>query len=149
MAFLLGISTVLLSIGLVFAIKGYWMILPFAGLELLALAICFHLVASAAQRREIVSISDALVRVEKGTVRRSAGRGGPDSIAEFPRAWTRIELSKPSRERYPSRLWVGAYGKRIELAGFLAEEEKRSLATKLQQLVHASSGAGKAADESV
>ena len=145
MAFLLGISTVLLSIGLVFAVKGYWMILPFAGLELLALAICFHLAASAAQRREIVSISDALVTIEKGTVRRSAGRGGPDSRTEFPRVWTRVELSKPSRGSYPSRLWVGAYGKRIELAGFLAEDEKRSLATKLQQLVRGSYGA----DESV
>ena len=125
------------------------MILPFAGLELLALAICFHLVASAAQRREIVSISDALVTVEKGTVRRGAGRGGPDSIAEFPRAWTRVELSKPSREWYPSRLWVGAYGKKIELAGFLAEEEKRNLAAKLQQLLRGSNGAGEAADNQI
>jgi uncharacterized membrane protein len=135
MAFLLGISTVLLSIGTVFALKGYWMILPFAGLELAALAVCFYLVASAAQRREVVSISESLVTVEKGRVRRGTAGGGPDWKAEFPRPWTRVELRQASHQRYPSRLWVGAYGRMVELAGFLPEDEKRGLATQLQQMV--------------
>ncbi|MEJ2575495.1 MAG: DUF2244 domain-containing protein, partial [Gammaproteobacteria bacterium] len=56
MAFLFGTSVVSLSIAGVFAAKGYWMILPFAGLELVGLAVCFYLVASAARRRQVVSI---------------------------------------------------------------------------------------------
>ena len=37
MAFFIGISVLCMSIATVFALKGYWLIFPFAGLELLAL----------------------------------------------------------------------------------------------------------------
>jgi uncharacterized membrane protein len=136
MAFLIGTSVVSLSIAAVFAAKGYWMIFPFAGLELLALGAAFFVVASAARRREVVSITASSVTVEKGRVRSRAGHGGPLSKAEFPRNWTRVEIvdegdGVPAR----SRLWVGAYGRRVELADFLVDGEKRRLARQLSELI--------------
>jgi uncharacterized membrane protein len=136
MAFLIGTSVVSLSIAAVFAAKGYWMIFPFAGLELLALGAAFYAVANAARRREVVSITASSVTVEKGRIRSRAGYGGPLSRDEFPRDWTRVEIvdeqdGTPSR----SRLWVGAYGRRVELADFLVEGEKRRLARQLNELI--------------
>jgi uncharacterized membrane protein len=136
MAFLFGTSVVSLSIAGVFAAKGYWMILPFAGLELVGLAVCFYLVASAARRRQVVSITEAQVTVEKGKVRRGPGFGGPQSRAAFPRSWTRVEMAAgEAGQQQPSRLWVGASGRRVELAEFLVEEEKRRLAGQLRDLI--------------
>lgn len=135
MAFLLGTSAVTLSIALVFALKGYWMILPFAGLELAALAVCFYLVANSARRRQVVSITDALVTVEKGELRRGNARGGPDSRAEFPRCWTRVELSGSPHSRFARQLWIGAYGRRVELAEFLPDHEKLGLERQLRKLI--------------
>ena len=144
MAFLLGTSVVTLSIALVFALKGYWMIFPFAGLELAALAVCFYLVANSARRREVVSITDALVTVEKGELRRGNERGGPDSREEFPRCWTRVELSESTQSRHTRRLWIGAYGRRVELAEFLPDHEKQGLEQQLKKLIRGTGSAAQA-----
>ena len=136
MAFLAGTSVVSLSIAGVFAAKGYWMIFPFAGLELFALGAAFYVVANAARRRQVGSITASQVTVEKGKVRRGAHSGGPQSSEAFPRNWTRVEIVGEDGGTHPrSRLWVGAFGRRVELAEFLVEEEKQSLARQLKDLI--------------
>lgn len=136
MAFMTGISVLLLAIATVFAVKGYWLIFPFAGLELLALGAGFYVVAHAGRRRQIVTITDQLVTVEKGRVKDLGGqRGGPDTRTELPRHWTRVELVERRDTWYPPQLWLGAAGGRVEVGEFLCEEEKTSLAAQLRRLI--------------
>lgn len=143
MAFLVGISTLLLSVSLVFALKGYWLIFPFAGLELIALGIGLYVVAHAGRRRQVVTVTADLVTVEKGRVRADqAGRGGPETRTELPRHWTRVELVEREDSWYPPRLWLGASGARVEIGEFLCEGEKTGLAQQLRALIRGTNFGG-------
>ena len=139
MVFLGAIAVPLMLVSVVLAFKGYWLILPFAGLELAGLFVCLYLVAQAARRCEVVSIGESLVTVEKGRerCRSEEGQGGPELRAEFARAWVRVEFSDPGHQRYPRRLWIGASGRRVEIGEFLADREKSELAAELQRLLSA------------
>ena len=119
------ISGVCLVVATGFTLLGLWPILPFAGLELAILGYCFYSCARRAEHKEVVTISEQTVAVE-------AGRHKPEKHWDFPRAWTRVRIQRPSVPWYPSRLILGSHGRGVEIGGFLNEEEKRGLATKLQ-----------------
>ena len=82
MVFLGAIAVPLVLVSVVLALKGYWLILPFAGLELAGLFVCLYLVAHAGCRCEVISIGDSVVTVEKGRERAAstAGQGGPPMV---------------------------------------------------------------------
>jgi len=138
MVFLGAIAVPLLLISVVLAARGYWLILPFAGLELAAVFACLYQVSHASCRCEVVSIGESVVTVEKG---RDRGNGpervGPGQRTEFARGWVKVELSKTASHWYPRRLWIGASGKRVEIGEFLVEDEKTELAAELQRLLSA------------
>lgn len=136
MLFLTAIAVPLLLMSLVLAAQGFWLVLPFAGLELVILFACFYLVSHEGQRCEVVSISASRVMVEKGRNRVGGRRGGPQERAEFPRAWVRVDLSGGDTW-YPSRLWLGASGRRIEIGDFLVDDEKATLAADLKRWLSA------------
>jgi uncharacterized membrane protein len=138
MIFLGAIAVPLVLVSAVLSIKGFWLILPFAGLEMAALFVCMYLVAHAARRCEVVSIGDSVVTVEKGLERgRCADKGGPQQRFDFARGWVRVELSTETRHWYPRRLWIGASGRRVELGEFLVDGEKAKLAAELHRLLSA------------
>jgi len=135
MLFVAAVALVLGAVSLVFAFKGYWLILPFAGLEIAALVWCTYLVADSGLLCEVVSMDDSEVVVEKGRQRRcGSDKGGPESRISFPRAWVRVEL-RPHQGWYPDRLTIGASGNRVELGEFLGETEKKELAGELKKLL--------------
>lgn len=127
MAFTLG----LISLG--FFIMGYWLVLPFAGLELTVLAWCSWWVARRGMRCEVVLLNGDEVRIEKG-LSGCSGKGRPIDSVVYPRAWTRVEL-REGAGWYPKRLLLGASGIWTELGSFLAEGEKRRLARRLDHLL--------------
>ncbi len=129
-AFFIGISVLLLSIATVFAVKGYWLIFPFAGLELIALGAGLYVAAHATSRRQVVSITADLVTVEKGKLRQ-----GPQSRMDLPRSWTRVLFEHANDQQRSRRLWLGASGRRVEVGEFLTEDEKDGLASYLRRLL--------------
>jgi uncharacterized membrane protein len=138
MVFLGAIAVPLLLIATVLAAKGFWLVLPFAGIELAALFACIYVVSHAARRCEVVSIGDTMVRVQKGRERGRCGdSGGPEQTFEFVRAWVRVELSRKTNQLHPRRLWIGASGRRVELGEFLVDAEKAELAAELNRLLSA------------
>lgn len=64
--FLAWMSAVSLSIAAWFAWQGAWLIFPFAGAELLALAYALYLVSSKSMNQETVSIDGDIVEICKG-----------------------------------------------------------------------------------
>jgi len=115
----------LLGIGIVFAIHGYWPVLPFAGLEVVVLGAAFYLCLSRSQQREVVTVNDNLVTVDKG-------RRQPEQHWECPRAWARVIMERSPIAWYPSRLSVAFQGRRVEIGQFLNEGDRQSLAAELQ-----------------
>ena len=128
--FMVFISTVSLGIGLAFAWMGFWVILPFAGLELLALGAGLYVSLRGNDDREVVTVSQGRVTIEYGRV------GDPERIVrEFARAWARIRLEPPQGKTGHARLLVGASGQFVELGRCLTDAEKRRLGQRLQNVL--------------
>jgi len=117
-----------LAFSLFFACLGFWPVLPFWALEMLALGLALH--ASMARRRytQTVTITDAQISL----VTRSR-RG--EAKQEFARHWAKVRLRSPRTRLYPSRLMIESSGRAMEIGSFLTEEERCILAERLRTLV--------------
>lgn len=111
-----------------FTLRGFWPILPFAGLEIALLAWAVRASMRKGGERETILVSEDTV-----TVRRTTARGEDSSV--FPRHWVKVKLHAPLAVLHPSRLVLESHGRACEVGGFLTEEERRSLAARLKQVV--------------
>jgi uncharacterized membrane protein len=124
----LAILTVSLGIAAVFALQGAWLVLPFAGAEMLVLGGALYIVARRSARWQMITIRDEQVDiVEHGP--------GSEHQETFQRAWTRVELLVPAIKGHPSRLVIGSHGRRVEIGGCLNEEDKQYLLHELREAV--------------
>lgn len=122
----LGITTVTLCIGISFYANGLTLILPFSGIEVLALGLAFYVTAWRGGSREVIRIhSDSLI-VESGhreVVNREV----------FQRAWVKVVLERSWNSWYPSRLLLRSHGRQMEIGRFLNEQERQGFALLLRE----------------
>lgn len=114
------------SIGMGLAAMGFWMVLPFAGLEMFALGLGLYLVACRCYECEVISIAENSILIEKG-------RRYPRQRWTLGRVWARVILERSPRRWYPSRLLIRSHGRVVEVGRFLHEEERQHLATELMR----------------
>jgi uncharacterized membrane protein len=117
-----------LGIAAYLALRGFWPVLPFAGLELALLGWALH---ASLQRRfwqQSVTLSAQEVSVE-------TRRRGRSAYVVFPRHWAQVKLRRPAARMHPSTLVIESHGRQCELGSFLTEEERRGLALRLQRLI--------------
>ncbi len=119
---------VIISFGIagVFAAKGYWVVFPFAGLEMAALGGALMLCSWRASRCEVVSISDDTVEV-------IVGRHKPERRYTFNRHWARVVLAPPVIKGYPNRVLLRSHGRELEVGSCLNNEERQQLAQAMQK----------------
>ena len=119
---------VIISFGIagVFAAMGYWVVFPFAGLEMAALGVALMLCSWRANQCEVVSISDDTVEV-------IAGRHKPERRYTFNRHWARVVLAPPVIKGYPNRLVLRSHGRELEVGACLNNEERQQLAQAIQK----------------
>ena len=110
------------------AARGFWPVLPFAGLELFALGLALGLSMKRGRYREFVSVYSDRIVVEKGveTV---------DERLELPLHWTRVELARAPWRGHPGRLLLRCHGKSWEVGAVLTEAERESLRLRLAELI--------------
>jgi len=126
--FYLGMVVVSFSIAIAFALKGAWLILPFAGLEMLVLGAALYVVARRGCRWQTVSIQGDQIEVvehDSTCIRQQT----------FQRAWAQVKLEQARINGHPSRLIIRSHGRAAEIGGYLAEIEKEHLALELRQAV--------------
>ncbi len=123
-----SLALVTFSIAGFFASRGFWPVLPFAGLEIGLLAWAVHASMRRGSEREIIVVSDDQVVIE-----RRAPSGSGRTV--FPRHWARVTLRGPRPAQHPSRLTIESHGRSCEVGRFLTEGERRSLAAQLERLV--------------
>ena len=129
--FYLGIATVSFGIAIVFAMQGAWLVLPFAGAEMLVLAAALYVVTRRGSRWQMISIDRDHIVVTQ--------HGPNDQRQEtFQRAWARVELRPARIQGHPSRLTIGSHGRRVEIGGCLNEDDKKYLAQELALAVRPS-----------
>ncbi|HHJ12758.1 MAG TPA: DUF2244 domain-containing protein [Gammaproteobacteria bacterium] len=125
--FYLGIVLLSMTISMGFALQGAWMVLPFAGLEMLVLGAALYIVSHRCARWEMVSISEHRVEVR-------AAKADKLNCC-FSRAWVQITLERARFPGHPPRLLIHSHGRAVEIGGCLCEEEKRDLAAELRRAV--------------
>jgi uncharacterized membrane protein len=124
--FFLSACLVPFGMGGVLAWKGFWPILPFAGLEMALLAWALKVSLERRFHRQTITVTERQVQVES-----LDGRGSSQVV--FPRHWAQVKLRRPAARLHPSRLTIESHGRQYELGGFLTEEERRGLALRLQR----------------
>jgi uncharacterized membrane protein len=116
------------GIAAVLALKGFWPILPFAGLEMALLGWALSLSLERRFHSQTITLTEADVCI--GT----RARARCEHVV-FPRHWAQVKLRRPAARLHPSRLTIESHGRQCELGSFLTEEERRGLALRLQRLI--------------
>jgi uncharacterized membrane protein len=127
-AFFASACVVPLGMGGFLALKGFWPVLPFAGLEMALLAWALKVALERRFHSQSITVTESDVSVESRERARSAR-------VVFPRHWAQVKLRRPAASLHPSRLTIESHGRRCELGSFLTEEERRGLALRLQRLI--------------
>jgi uncharacterized membrane protein len=112
-----------LGIALVLACFGAWPVLPFAGIEMLALTAAFYLNGRHATDYERIALAGGKLVVE-------ASDGGRFARHEFDPQWLRLDERWLGRE---IRLLLRSYGKELEIGRHLDTERRASLAECLRR----------------
>jgi uncharacterized membrane protein len=129
--FMAWTCTVSLAIGGFFAWRGFWPILPFAGLELAALAAALAVSLRRNRYREVVDFDGDAIRVEVGEIGRGAGLR-----VRLARSSARVLLESGPYRNSPTRLLLSSQGQSLELGRCLTDEERDRLALRMRELIH-------------
>jgi uncharacterized membrane protein len=128
MAFYLGTCLVAVAVGLFFSLQGLWLVLPFSGLEMLALGTALYLTSRNLYRQEVITLNRGIIKIEKG-VRQI------DRHWEFEASWIRLIDEKSNGQKSSRKLAIGSHGKYVEVGGFLDDSEKDQLAFQLKDCI--------------
>jgi len=119
---------VALAVGLFFTLQGLWLVLPFSGLEMLALGVGLYVTSRKVYRKEVITLDPEHTRIEKGVQR-------IDQSWEFKTPWIRIIDELPDRRSTRRKLAISMYGESVEVGSFLANSEKEALAFQLKDCI--------------
>ncbi|MGI9291626.1 MAG: DUF2244 domain-containing protein [Gammaproteobacteria bacterium] len=133
--FYIGMVVVSFGIAIAFALNGAWLILPFAGLEMLILGAALYVVARRGSCWQAVSIHGDQIEVVSHDP-------ASEQQQTFQRAWAQVKLQQARINGYPSQLTIRSHGRTIEIGGCLAEKEKEHLALELRQAMRPPSTTG-------
>lgn len=123
-----GLAGVCFAIASVFAALGYWLVLPFAGLEIGLLAWAFEAIRARESDFESVTIRGDTLILEWHDGKRSGRR-------EMNRHWARVICH--CRRSGRCRVSLRSHGRETELGQFLSDEGRLALAQMLRrQLLH-------------
>jgi uncharacterized membrane protein len=117
-----------LAFSMIFVCMGFWPVLPFWALEMLALGVALR----ASMQRRLYTQTVTITESQVSLVTRSR-RG--EAKQEFARHWAKVRLRSPRTRSYPSRLMIESSGRAFEVGSFLTEEERCLLAERLRNLV--------------
>ena len=126
--FYLFTCVVALAVGLFFTLQGLWLVLPFSGLEMLALGIGLYLTSHKMYRREVITLDPEHTRIEKGV-------RCIDQRWQFQTPWIQIREELPDCLNPRRKLTISMHGESVEVGGFLANSEKAALAFQLKDCI--------------
>ncbi len=126
--FYLGNCVVLMAIGMFFTLQGLWLVLPFSGLEMLALGGALYLTSRKVHRKEVITLDRRHTRIEKGVQR-------VDQSWQFDTPWTRLIDHVQGNSDRRRTLALGSHGNYVEVGDFLDNSEKDRLAFTLKDCI--------------
>ncbi len=124
-----ALATVCFGVAIAFSALGYWLVLPFAGLEVGLLAWAFEAMRERERDYEMLTIDGDAVVLEWSNGRRQGRR-------ELNRHWVRVEsdCTAPGRN---CRISVRSHGCGTEIGAYLSDEARLQLAATLRSKLQA------------
>jgi len=116
------------SIGVLFAFKGMWLILPFTLAEIAVLVGCLYYCVRRTHLQEVLTFSPDYLDFERGVKR-------PEVRQRFQRYFTRFFVRTPQHPWYCKRVCVCCRGTEVEIGSFLNSEEKEDLVAALRSMI--------------
>lgn len=125
-----ALAGIVLVIGFGFARMGAWLVLPFAGLEILAFTYAFYYIHLHSTDFESITIEADKVVVEKRNYKEV-------TTTVFHRHWAQVNLREVSSVGGvigKSGLFIRSHGKEVEFGkSFMNDEQRAKLARELKQ----------------
>ena len=123
---LIAMFVVNMIIGIGFAMIGGWLILPFAGLEILAVGTGMYYVCWKLNFKHIVTVEAESFTLQKGVY-------FPKHEWRWQKSQTRLIRVAPRYRLSPPQLWLVNLNQRIELAEFLDRKDKKQAISWFEQ----------------
>lgn len=124
---LLIVGAVITAIAVGFAAIGAWMIVPFAGLEMLALGSALYWVNWQLHYRQVLWFDGQQLRIEKGHY-------GPRQQWCWSRRDTAVHVSEQALPGRPLNIHLSCGALSIPIGEFLSADDSQALLQTLQQL---------------
>ena len=124
--FLASISFICVGIATVFYFFGAYLILPFAGIEIAILLIAFYLSFKWSSRKELIYISQEVVKIEKGIHK-------AEYLWEEFRTFTSFQIAKDANKSL--RLSFRSKGDDVIVGNFLNEDDKNILINEIRNII--------------
>ena len=124
-------AVVSLGIALLFAVQGFWPILPFAGLELAILGLALKVSLKRNRYREVIVFDGTRIRIECGMT----GDDGARLAIDWARSSTRVLLEQGIHRNDPTTLSLNNGSRRLTLGRCLTDEDRELLAARLRVLI--------------
>lgn len=129
---LASIVAVSFVFGAGFALVGLWMVLPFIGLELLAVALAFFCYGRHAADMETLELRDGMLHVTQVDGARTHQRA-------LPAQWVRVDHREQGAAwGVRAQVWLRAGAEQIEVGRHLRHASRGALARELRQALRAS-----------
>lgn len=129
---LLALAVPSLGIATGFAMMGAWPILPFAGLELLAVGSALYYVNWKLQYRHVITLSEDSVRIDKGFY-------APRQSWQFPRQGTGLAIVPEQHPWDGPGLSLQRTGESVSIGEFLSRDDSLKLADLLRREIRTGS----------
>ena len=104
------------------------MVIPFSGLEMLALGLALVITCRNSHRREVIKVDEKQISVEKGYDR-------PVVKWQFDRHWVQFRDEVKKGWSATRHITIGSHGNYIEVGDFLPCFEKDELAFQLKRCI--------------
>lgn len=124
-ASLLAIS---LTVGIVFLLQEYWLILPFTLAEVMLVAVCLHYCVRRTHQQEVITLTRDTVTLERGIKQ-------PEQQQQFHRYFTRFFVHPPRFRGHGQVIALRCQGEEQEIGSFLSEQEKNELVRMLRDVI--------------
>ncbi len=127
--FIATMLSISMAIAASFALRGYWLILPFSTLEMSALIACLYYCVRRTHQQEVLTFSVEELVLERG-------HRHPERVYRFSRFFARFFVEPAPHPWYRDRIEVRAREEHVEIGRFLTPDEKARLVTQLRLMVN-------------
>jgi uncharacterized membrane protein len=116
-------------VAVLFIERGMWLILPFSGLEIIALFAGLYYCVRNNFTTEVITFKDHVLTIERGHTK-------IENSWEYQRLWTKILVRTSTFRGHPRKILVRSHGKELEIGAFLNKSDKEKLIKKLKRIIY-------------